>query len=342
MTKTKLSVVVPCWNGEKYIAELLNCIINQTFQDWRLLLIDDQSTDQSATIVKSFCERDKRIEYHVRNRMPKGAQTCRNMGFELAEESEYVIFFDADDLVSPYCFEQRVAYMDIHQDLDFAIFPALMVCEDHKYHYVYGYELFDDTLKALLNWTLPMVGWTNIYRVSSYKKRNLVWDEKLLSMQDSDFNIQALLKGCKFAYANAKPDYFYRVFKAGNSVAGKIGNKKHFGSHLYLLNKILSSLNNDQLSAYHDDIECYLLKFIRIFATSIPDMRTFVNIPWVKRRKWYALRSLLCSYTSPKAIKLLFPLLERRNIKNVQRWEGLMNDKAQYLTEYEKEYGFYK
>ncbi len=42
-----------------------------------------------------------------------------------------------------------------------------------------------------------MVGWTNIYRVLSYKERKLEWDENLLSMQDSDFNIQALLKGCK-------------------------------------------------------------------------------------------------------------------------------------------------
>lgn len=340
MHTPKLPVVVPCWNCEKYIAQLLNCILNQSFQDWRLLLIDDHSTDNTAVVVKGFSKKDQRIAYHLRNRLPKGAQTCRNMGLSLASDSEYVIFFDADDLIAPYCFEQRVSYMDLHKDLDFAIFPALMVCEDHKYHYVYGYQLFDDTLKALLNWTLPMVGWTNIYRVLSYKERKLEWDENLLSMQDSDFNIQALLKGCKYAYADTKPDYFYRIFKTNGSISSKISSKQHLKSHLHLIKKILLSLDVGQLEKYDKDLECYLLKFIRIFATDVTTMKAFVNIPWIKVRKWYAIRALACAYISPKAIKLLFPKIKRLNARNMQKWELLMNEKYMDIKSYDKLYGF--
>lgn len=58
MHTPKLTVVVPCWNCEKYIAQLLNCILNQSFQDWRLLLIDDHSTDNTAVVVKGFSKKD--------------------------------------------------------------------------------------------------------------------------------------------------------------------------------------------------------------------------------------------------------------------------------------------
>lgn len=56
------------------------------------LLIDDHSTDNTAVVVKGFSKKDQRIAYHLRNRLPKGAQTCRNMGLSLASDSEYVIF----------------------------------------------------------------------------------------------------------------------------------------------------------------------------------------------------------------------------------------------------------
>lgn len=340
MYNPKLTVVVPCWNCEKYIAQLINCILNQSFQDWRLLLIDDHSTDNTAAIIKVFTQKDQRIEYHLRERLPKGAQTCRNIGFSLANNSEYIIFFDADDLIAPYCFEQRISYMNLHKDLDFAIFPALMVCEDNKYHYVYGYKLFDDSLKALLNWTLPMVGWTNIYRVASYKERKLEWDENLLSMQDSDFNIQALLKGCKYQYVETQPDYFYRIFKTSGSISSKICSNQHLKSHLYLIRKILSSLDENQLEKYNKDLECYLLKFIRIFATNVSIMKDFINIPWVKKRKWYAIRALACAYISPKTIRLFFPTINRLNLRNIQKWESLMNEKYMNIKSYDKIYGF--
>ena len=81
MHTPKLTVVVPCWNCEKYIAQLLNCILNQSFQDWRLLLIDDHSTDNTAVVVKGFSKKDQSFK-------ESPAQRCANVQKHGAEFSE--------------------------------------------------------------------------------------------------------------------------------------------------------------------------------------------------------------------------------------------------------------
>lgn len=111
-------------------------------------------------------------------------------------------------------------------------------------------------------------------------------------------------------------------------------------SHLHLIKKILLSLDVGQLEKYDKDLECYLLKFIRIFATDVTTMKAFVNIPWIKVRKWYTIRALACAYISPKAIKLLFPKIKRLNARNMQKWELLMNEKYMDIKSYDKLYGF--
>lgn len=85
MHTPKLTVVVPCWNCEKYIAQLLNCILNQSFQDWRLLLIDDHSTDNTAVVVKGFSK--KRPTYCISFK-ESPAQRCANVQKHGAEFSE--------------------------------------------------------------------------------------------------------------------------------------------------------------------------------------------------------------------------------------------------------------
>lgn len=320
-----LSVVFPCWNAERFIPGIIDCLLSQTYTNWQAIFVDDQSTDNTIKLLQHFGNKDNRIKYFVRDRLPKGAPTCRNIGYELARGSKYIIYFDVDDLFAPYCFEQRVRYMDNHPNLDFGIFPAIMLCQTHSLQYVYGYKIFEDSLKAMLNWTLPMVGWTNIYRYKSLEIHSLRWDEKLKSMQDTDMNIQALTKKCEYEYADTQPDYFYRVFNDTNSISKKISDKEHLLSHLYLLQKILDNLSEEQFAKYDQDIKCYLLKFVRIFSSDKLIMRKFCEIPWVNCHRWYSMRSYICALTNPKIIRILFPVIENRNRKNAQFWEKKMS-----------------
>lgn len=90
-----VSVIMPCYNGEKFIAEAIESVINQTYQDWELIIIDDGSTDNSKKIIKQYCIADKRIQY-TQHKKNKGIPFARNTGIRLSN-GEYIALLDQDD-----------------------------------------------------------------------------------------------------------------------------------------------------------------------------------------------------------------------------------------------------
>ncbi|MCI6160836.1 MAG: glycosyltransferase [Prevotella sp.] len=306
-----VAIIIPNWNGKNFLAEMLDSILVQTFTDFKVFVVDDGSTDGSIDILREYVCKDKRINYTVRNREPKGAQTCRNMGYGLSKGAKYVLFFDNDDLVAPHCLEQRVHFMELHSELDFGIFPAINF-RKQPYDFttmVWGCRYLDDSLKAIFDWTLPMVGWTNIYKRLSYERKELQWDEQLRSMQDSDFNIQAILKGCKFEYADdAKPDYFYR--DAEESVSSKLYSKEHADSHVHLIKKILESLNDVQQMKYSKDLMCYFIKFVEIMITHKEQVKKLINTSWIYSHRWFYVRLKLWQLLGCKG-KILYCLFSK-------------------------------
>lgn len=315
----KLAIIIPSWNSAEYIGGMIEGIIANTFKDWKCFVVDDQSTDNSCEVVNAYSQKDERIILAVRNREPKGAQTCRNIGFELSKGAEYVIWFDADDLIAPYCFKQRVEYMDRHSELDFGVFPAKTfekeIWDITDECCTYGIRFGEDPLGDMLKWCLPMVGWTNIYRRTSVLKFNLKWDEKVLSMQDSDFNISALVKGMKYGYAwdeSANTDYFYR--KAENkwkSVSIKIFGKEHLNSHLYLLEKIFSSLSSEQKKKYKRNLECYSYRFAELLCQSEGAYKCLLSNRWISNN--HRLHYGLFMY---RAVVIHYPFNELRGLFN--------------------------
>jgi glycosyltransferase involved in cell wall biosynthesis len=93
-----ISIIIPNYIREKYISETLDSILDQTYQDWECIIVDDGSTDNSITIIDKYNKQDKRIKLIKRNRYPKGANVCRNIGFENAK-GDYIVWFDSDDIM---------------------------------------------------------------------------------------------------------------------------------------------------------------------------------------------------------------------------------------------------
>jgi|GEM_PF-420147 len=108
----KVTVLIPVFNGEKYLKECLDSILTQTFTDLECLLIDDGSTDGSEAVIKSFA--DPRVRY-VKNEKNLGIANTRNKGFDLAR-GEYVAFIDCDDVSVPDRLEKQVAFMEAHPE----------------------------------------------------------------------------------------------------------------------------------------------------------------------------------------------------------------------------------
>lgn len=105
---TRISVIMPVYNGAKYLARAIDSVLAQTLADFELLIIDDGSTDNSSGIVRSC--RDSRIHF-VRNTHNLGISPARNLGLKMAQ-GEYIVFLDSDDYAHPERLRRQIDYLD--------------------------------------------------------------------------------------------------------------------------------------------------------------------------------------------------------------------------------------
>ncbi len=114
MSDTPLvSIIVPAFNAKKYIKETIESVLNQTYKNWELIVVDDGSTDETAEIVQSFSD-DKIILIKQDNR---GVSSARNRGIDKAG-GKYITFLDADDVLPPHSLEVRVKYLEDNKNID--------------------------------------------------------------------------------------------------------------------------------------------------------------------------------------------------------------------------------
>lgn len=109
----KVSVLVPVYNAERFIADTISAVLKQTYEDFELILLDDNSTDNTAEIIRSFD--DKRIIYE-KNEKNLGISASRNKLINMAK-GEYIAVLDHDDICLPKRLEMQVNFLDKHQDI---------------------------------------------------------------------------------------------------------------------------------------------------------------------------------------------------------------------------------
>jgi len=110
MKKTNhlVSVIIPFYNSKEYLDQCIRSVLNQTFRNFELILIDDCSTDDSEKIVRGFMEQDYNIIYQKLS-INSGQAICRNLGIELATGT-YIAFLDSDDYWSPNKLEKQLKF----------------------------------------------------------------------------------------------------------------------------------------------------------------------------------------------------------------------------------------
>ena len=105
-----VSVIMPSWNTGKFIAESIQSVIDQTYENWELIIVDDCSTDNTDEVVAKFT--DKRIRY-FKNEKNSGAALSRNRVLREAR-GEWIAFLDSDDLWNPDKLEHQINFMNKH------------------------------------------------------------------------------------------------------------------------------------------------------------------------------------------------------------------------------------
>lgn len=266
MKDSLVSIIVPNYNSEEFIIPFIESILSQTYKLWELIIVDDGSTDSSVNIIKEFSNKDSRIKLLNRTDDNKGACQRRNQGFR-ASNGEFVCFFDSDDLLPKDTIEIRVNEIKKDPTIDFVVVPAISFDKKpfDRFLLALGLPLFRDDLSMFLKrYRLPFGVWTNIYRKSFLESNNIEWDERLTSLQDSDYNIQCLSIGANYKYADcSSPGYFWRISGNPNSITKKIKTQRNLDSQLYFYRKLLNKFGS---GPYKKDVERFGLTLLNRFA----------------------------------------------------------------------------
>ena len=104
-----VSVIMPCYNMERFVADTIHSVIGQTFANWELLVVDDASTDGTVALVQALAEKDHRIDISI-NSEHAGIAPTRNRCIQKAK-GRFFAFLDADDLWHPEKLERQLHFM---------------------------------------------------------------------------------------------------------------------------------------------------------------------------------------------------------------------------------------
>ncbi len=214
MRQDLISIITPLYNGEKFIAETIHSVQQQTYPDWEMIIVDDGSKDRSAQIVQSFLDRNDRIK--LIRQANAGSAAARNNALCHAK-GRYVAFLDADDLWEPNFLKKQLAFI---KEKDAGIVFASYRRIDER-----GYEI-------LRPFIVPeKVNYLNLLKTCSIscltalfdkkKTGEVFFNEKMKSMRDDFVFWLSILKKIDYAYGNKEILARYRVF--ANSTTG---NKK--------------------------------------------------------------------------------------------------------------------
>ncbi|WP_017314700.1 glycosyltransferase family 2 protein [Mastigocladopsis repens] len=222
-----ISVVIPCYNAERFLGETVESVLRQTLANYEIILVDDGSTDGTAEVIKSFGARIT-VEFGPN----RGASVARNRGTELAQ-GKFIQYLDADDLLRSDALERRVHALETN-NADVAYSDWQRLEENEKGEFLPGAviarkieDVHPDPQIALFTdfWSPPAA---LLYR------RQIVnaigsWNESLSIIQDARFFLDAALMGANFVYV-PEVGADYRVHKS-NSLSKR--NPRRFVEDVY-------------------------------------------------------------------------------------------------------------
>ncbi len=205
-----ISIITPSFNRGDLYPETLASLRAQDYPDWEQIIVDDGSDAACLRQMRDVIAAESRVTLLERDREPKGACTCRNIGVEHSS-GQYLIFLDTDDLLAPHCLSQRVQVMQQHPELDLAVFP----CE--IFHSVSGdaarwwnVATDRDLLSRQFHQDAICQGTGCIWRKSSFLRIGM-WAEHLAIWQDIDLFLRAWIQDyCAKVCFDLPADLYYR------------------------------------------------------------------------------------------------------------------------------------
>ena len=222
----EVSVIVPVYNAEKYLAECVESILNQTIQDLELILVDDGSTDSSPAMCDAFAQQDSRVKVIHK---PNGrASSARNAGMRAAM-GEYIAFVDSDDWIDPDMYEKMLA-----QGADVCLCDYVRFLGDSQYPFTQAnvqggfydrdqmiLHIFPHLVIDGVEYPITISNWAMLIKRSIVTENKLSYREDILVSEDAPFGSEVLYCANSFAYLKDSYFYHYRMTEGSASKSYK-------------------------------------------------------------------------------------------------------------------------
>lgn len=218
MKNPLVSVIIPAYNSEKFIAETIQSVQNQTYKNWEIIIVDDCSSDATTRIVNEFINNDNRIQLFIQKEN-SGSGIARNVALAQTK-GKYIAFLDADDLWKPMKLEKQVDFLvTSNQPFTFSFYECMDESGNSIHKTVRAPQFLSYRQLFFCNYIGNLTG---IYDVSYFGK---IVISTLRKRQDWILWL-TILKKLKTAQAVPESLAYYRVRK--NSIsASKINLLKH-------------------------------------------------------------------------------------------------------------------
>ena len=276
---SKVSIIVPVYNVEKYLRKCIDSLINQTLNDIEIICINDGSTDKSLKILKEYKNKDSRII--LLNQENLGQSVARNRGIEIAK-GEYLGFVDPDDWIDLDYYEKLYNAASTN-DTDIAVGGIIRVTGIKKKKFLnFEKETLTDNTKLkfeLCDVPEKSYIWNKIYKTQKLKEINLKFKEGRI-FEDCIFTPQALFFLGKMVTV---PNTYYYYLRRGNSTVKQRSQKANADS-IYAHKKASEFIKEHNIDISSHEPKTYRFKIFGV---------TIFKIRQKGKKKQYALFNII-------------------------------------------------
>ncbi len=200
----KISIVLPTYNGSRFIKQSIDSCINQTFTDWELIIVNDCSTDNTLEIVNTYATADKRIKV-ITNSVNKKLPASLNIGFRAAvtgEGGEFLTWTSDDNYYAPDALQKMLDAFNSNDNPDFVYADTYIVDESDNVIQTCRQNEINTLYYGCC------IGACFLYKRSLYDKLG-GYNENLFCAEDYEYWMRIWVSGAKFTHLH-EPLYYYR------------------------------------------------------------------------------------------------------------------------------------
>lgn len=226
MKNPLISIVIPLYNGERFIAQTLESVLAQTYRNIEVIVVDDASTDRGCEIVRHYSTADSRLRLLLSETNFGGPARPRNIGIENAK-GEFIAFVDADDVWKPHKIQTQLDFLTYNSDIDMVYSPAEIIDENgtvfprRKQRFLLLLSLLMSPKNAIIYGNFINI---NTVMIRQPLSNRFIEDSRLVAIEDWIFHILNLQDGMK-AVSVEEALIYYRVHSA--SISNRNSDKSY-------------------------------------------------------------------------------------------------------------------